>query len=187
MRFRTDVLSPLAAALVLCIIAFLPASQSQTKANAPQETEVVKSVLPAQVRLDQYLAERSVLVASRSSVRTAYSTKIMVIGKKYIGTPYCHGGSSPRCFDCSGFTKYVYGKYGLIIPRDANRQLKSMKRVKRSKAQIGDLVFFLTRGGYAYHVGIYVGNNKVLHSPKPGRKVRIERIWSRRVVFARQS
>jgi cell wall-associated NlpC family hydrolase len=105
------------------------------------------------------------------------------IGLQYLGSPYCKGGKGPKCFDCSGFTQYIYKKKGKEIPGTAGGQYRESKKISRGDAQVGDLVFFFSSGGYAYHVGIYAGNGKVLHSPKPGRAVKIEKIWTKRIEF----
>lgn len=123
-------------------------------------------------------------VANRTVQRLATSRNIVRTGNKYVGKPYCRGGDGPRCFDCSGFTQFVYAKNGIELPRIAKSQLSDMRRVSRKNARPGDLVFFLSKHGYVYHVGIYIGNGKVLHSPRPHSKVRKEKIWSSRVVFA---
>ena len=113
--------------------------------------------------------------------------KNAVLGSAHnlIGTPYCRGGSSPRCFDCSGFVQYVYKQHGINLPHTANGQRRAVRNIPKSEAVPGDIVFFVNSKGYAYHVGIYVGNGKVLHSPKHGQRVRIANIWSRNVRFGR--
>ena len=110
---------------------------------------------------------------------------ILGVAKKYIGAPYCRGGAGPQCFDCSGFVKYIYQKKGIELPRSAHDQYRVAHKISKAKAQPGDLVFFVTSKGYAYHVGIYVGNGKVLHSPKHGQDVRIVKIWTSKVRFAK--
>jgi len=110
---------------------------------------------------------------------------VLGAAEKYIGTPYCRGGQSPRCFDCSGFVKYVHAQKGIDLPRTSHQQYKATKKISRSEAVPGDLVFFHYRSGYVYHVGIYVGDGKVLHSPKRGQDVRISQIWTARVTFGR--
>lgn len=120
----------------------------------------------------------------RTNANEVQTKGAIAIGTRYIGTPYCHGGNSPTCFDCSGFTQYVYKKTGSLLPHSANGQYKAVKRISKAKAKPGDLVFFMSHGN-AYHVGIYVGNGKVLHSPKRGHKVRIERIWTSNVQYGR--
>lgn len=111
--------------------------------------------------------------------------EIFNIAERYLGTPYCHGGESPRCFDCSGFTQYVYSKEGIELDRTTDGQRDQAEVIPADEAIVGDLVFFSSRSGYVYHVGIYAGDGKVLHSPKPGRSVKIETIWSSNVTFGR--
>lgn len=128
--------------------------------------------------------------ANANEMQTKIETKVTVnsyvaIAKQYIGTPYCRGGQNPRCFDCSGFTKYVYNHQGIKLPSTAQGQYRIAKKITATKAKPGDLVFFVTKKGYAYHVGIYVGNGKVLHSPKRGHHVRIESIWTSNVRYGR--
>jgi cell wall-associated NlpC family hydrolase len=110
---------------------------------------------------------------------------VLGVAEKYIGTPYCRGGQSPRCFDCSGFVKYIHSQKGIDLPRSSHQQYKAAKKISRSEAIPGDLVFFHYRSGYVYHVGIYVGDGKVLHSPRRGQDVRIVDIWTGRVTFGR--
>ena len=110
--------------------------------------------------------------------------EFLTTAEKYMGVSYCKGGTSPRCFDCSGFTQFVYKQNGIEIPRVAEAQRRSATQIPKDEALPGDLVFFLS-GGYAYHVGIYVGDGKVLHSPKPGRRVHIETIWTSAVSYGR--
>ncbi|MFZ7130863.1 MAG: NlpC/P60 family protein [Eubacteriales bacterium] len=92
---------------------------------------------------------------------------IVATAKHYIGTPYRSGGSSPSGFDCSGFTSYVYKQYGINLPRTSGGQGGAGGYVSRSNLRPGDLVVF------SGHVGIYVGNNSFIHSPRPGKSVQI--------------
>lgn len=185
MRIKTLVLSPLTAVLAILIIVSLPVSQIQTSANAPQDIVTMQEKNQI-LTLDNYFKERekSSQRVSRNKIRVSFNQKIVSTGVNYLGTKYCHGGTSSRCFDCSGFTQYVYNKQGIQIPRVAQDQYNQSHKIKKSEAIKGDLVFFISRG-YVYHVGIYMGNNKVLHSPKPGRRVKIETIWTNNVKFGR--
>ena len=110
---------------------------------------------------------------------------VLGAAEKYLGTPYCRGGQSPRCFDCSGLVKYIHAQKGINLPRTADQQYRVAKKISKSEAVPGDLVFFKYKNGYVYHVGIYVGDGKVLHSPKRGQDVRIVKIWTARVAFGR--
>lgn len=112
------------------------------------------------------------------------SRKVMRTGYALRGTPYRWGGASPRGFDCSGFTMYVYRKTGVRMTHSATAQMRKSHKISKKSARRGDLVFF-RRGSRAYHVGIYAGNGRVLHSPRPGKTVRVDRIWTSKVTYGR--
>lgn len=91
------------------------------------------------------------------------------LSKKQLGTPYVYGGARPGGFDCSGFTSYVYGKNNIRLQRGADDQMQDGIIVPKDSLQVGDLVFFQTYGPWlASHVGIYVGNNQMLHAASQG-------------------
>lgn len=113
------------------------------------------------------------------------TNKIISVAKKYVGVPYVHGGTTPRGFDCSGYTKYVYAKaLHRNLPRTANSQYRKSHRVTKSQAKPGDLVFFI-RGGRAYHVGIYAGKGQIYDAPRSGKRISKRQIWKARVVFGK--
>ncbi len=78
-------------------------------------------------------------------------------------------------FDCSGFVKAMFEQtVGLALPRNAAQQAAATQTIDRAELRPGDLVFFNTMRRAFSHVGIYVGNGKFIHSPKPGAEVRVE-------------
>lgn len=95
---------------------------------------------------------------------------IMALADKQLGTRYVYGGSQPGGFDCSGFVYYVYGQHDYSLDRCADEQLQNGIIVAKEGMQIGDLVFFRESGTYdlTSHVGIYAGNNQVLHASRWG-------------------
>jgi len=92
-----------------------------------------------------------------------------------LGKPYRWGASGPGSFDCSGLTRYVYGKTGVSLPHSSRAQYGSGQHVSRAELQPGDLVFF-ARGGTISHVGIYVGGDNFIHAPQTGDVVKISSI-----------
>lgn len=99
------------------------------------------------------------------------SSDIVAAAKQYLGTRYVYGGSSPSGFDCSGFTMYIYGKFGYSLPHSATSQWQSGLGTKIwgiNALQAGDLVFFCdpsrSNGKACSHAGIYIGNGQFIHS-----------------------
>lgn len=82
-------------------------------------------------------------------------------GKKYIGVPYVYGGSTPNGFDCSGFLHYIYGKFGMTIPRTVETMWNASTSVSSPKK--GDFVFFATTTSGPSNVGLYLGDGTFLH------------------------
>jgi cell wall-associated NlpC family hydrolase len=111
---------------------------------------------------------------------------------EFLGVPYRRGGSDAlHGFDCSGFVRTVYEQtLGLVLPRNASAQAAATEKVDKADLQPGDLVFFNTMRHAFSHVGIYLGEGKFIHAPKPGEQVRIESLslayWAKRFNGARR-
>lgn len=98
--------------------------------------------------------------------------EILTYAKSLLGTPYCWGGDSPKTgFDCSGFVEYVFGHFGIQLPRESHDQATVGTPVSLSNLQPGDLLFFTDTDSYASlyanhvtHVGIYMGNGAMIES-----------------------
>ncbi len=108
-----------------------------------------------------------------------------------IGKKYTFGGTTPsKGFDCSGLIQWAYKKHGIKVPRVTEDQAKAGKKVASKKAKPGDIVVFRSKyTSSGYHTGIYIGNNKFVHSPKSGAKVRIESFnsyWKPKVASIRR-
>ena len=100
-------------------------------------------------------------------------TKILETAYTKLGSPYVWGATGPNSFDCSGFTSWVYRQHGISLSRTAQSQSQGGTAVERSDLQPGDLVFFGSSSGRITHVGIYVGDGKMVHSPQTGDVVKI--------------
>jgi cell wall-associated NlpC family hydrolase len=93
-----------------------------------------------------------------------------------IGTPYRSGGCNPNTgFDCSGFTTWVFNRYGINLPRSSREQYQVGKEVAKNSLRKGDLVFFRSRRGIN-HVGIYLENGQFIHSASNGKTVIISHL-----------
>lgn len=80
-----------------------------------------------------------------------------------LGTPYCYGGATDKCFDCSGFVVNVFKNAGIYLPRTAEEQFYYTKRINENELNPGDLVFFANKDKIS-HVGIFIGNNELIHA-----------------------
>jgi cell wall-associated NlpC family hydrolase len=110
------------------------------------------------------LPSNSALAATskrQTVVNTAY---------RYRGRPYVFGATGPRYFDCSGYVRYVFRQHGIYLPRTAAAQSRVGTTISKRNLVAGDLVFFKNtyKRGIS-HVGIYVGNNRIIHAfPRRG-------------------
>ncbi|MFJ3233358.1 NlpC/P60 family protein [Streptomyces sp. NPDC086787] len=100
---------------------------------------------------------------SRAAAAVAYAYR-------KLGSPYVWGATGPDAFDCSGLAQAAYRSAGLSLPRTTYAQINAGRRVSRSELRPGDLVFFYS--GIS-HVGIYVGNGRMIHAPNPSAPVRL--------------
>jgi cell wall-associated NlpC family hydrolase len=149
--------------------------------------------------LDRFLSDKGLLsnpaqvapaAASQSPVNKGSELVVAAMGS--LGVPYRRGGNTFESgYDCSGFVRALYEQTaGLMLPRQAAQQAAATQQIERADLQPGDLVFFNTMNREFSHVGIYVGDYKFIHSPKPGAAVRIEDLrvnyWNRRFDGARR-
>lgn len=131
---------------------------------------------------------------SNTSESTSTAKKVQEVinvAKSKLGCPYVWGAEGPNSFDCSGLTSYAFKKgAGITIPRTSKTQATAGYAVSRSNLKPGDLVFFNTSGSGISHVGLYIGNDEMIHSPKPGDVVKVVKItsnyYSTRYVTARR-
>ena len=98
----------------------------------------------------------TVLEQLEQNSRSSIVDQVINYAYRFRGTPYRYGASSPRGFDCSGFTSYVFKRFGIDLDRSSRGQISDGVRIKKSELQPGDLVFFQGRSGRGGvgHVGI---------------------------------
>ena len=124
--------------------------------------------------------------ASSSPGATATESAVLAEAEKYLGVPYLWGGTDPtKGLDCSGFTKLVYDNLGIDLPRTSSQQATSGRAVASlADARPGDLVFFdnsSDRPGID-HVGLYLGNGKMMAAPQAGESVKVQDVGTPTVI-----
>lgn len=114
--------------------------------------------------------------ASRAG-SASFARRTISLALQYEGVPYVFGGTTPNGFDCSGFTRYVFARAGMSLPRTADAQYEIGTPVSLSRLQPGDLVFFTTYEAGASHVGIYLGDGEFV-SATSSRGVAVASLYS---------
>ena len=115
---------------------------------------------------------------SSAQTNSKKAQAVINVAKSKLGCKYVWGAEGPNTFDCSGLTMYAYKNgAGINIPRVSRDQARAGRYVAKSELQPGDLVFFDGNYGSSInHVGIYIGNNQMIHAPKPGDVVKVSNI-----------
>lgn len=154
-------------------------------------------VLAGQVNQPQVLVNKSITkinairkaapkyTPSRGAT-TVSENAIIAYASNFLGTPYLWGGTSPSTgFDCSGFTQYVYGHFGISIGRTTFDQIKDGVQVSRDNLKPGDLVFFGSANN-PHHMGIYLGDNNYIHAPRTGDVIKVSAMTRRDYLTGRR-
>jgi len=181
--------------LILCGLVFLTTAALAVPVEDDLDRLIKERGLVTQMtdQLTQQISNQ--LGGPLQSARNAFGGKaseLVMQAMGLLGVPYKRGGTSEeKGFDCSGFVRYMYEKsVGLVLPRRAEEQAKVTEEISRSELKPGDLVFFNTLKRTFSHVGIYVGDGKFIHAPRPGKAVRVddmrEAYWQQRFNGARR-
>jgi cell wall-associated NlpC family hydrolase len=182
----------------LIISLLLACAGAQAMPGAPAEEDASGIFMADQrvlTRLEQVstrLEQVGTKLEQVGSTVTDRASDLVVTSMGFLGVPYKRGGTTAESgFDCSGLVRAIYqNTIGLVLPRRANEQAAATEKIDKKDLQPGDLVFFNTMKRAFSHVGIYVGEGKFIHSPKPGAKVRVEDMgqnyWQRRFDGARR-
>jgi len=176
------------AALVWALASAMPSSAEPQREVAPSADRAAGSEVGLHPRVRQVDAaamtvRKKVLTQARSEALSAsLRAEVLRVAKNQLGDPYRAGSAGPNAFDCGGFTQFVFRRaLGMDIARSSRGQYQQVERIKKKDARPGDLVFFFEGG--AHHVGIYLGNGKMIDAPNPGEAVSVNPIsgswWGR--------
>ena len=163
------------------------------------------AVAPSEDPVARFLSDKGLIPSTRPvaelaqqvrNTATDLASELVLSAMNFLGVPYRRGGTTEETgFDCSGFTRHVFeNSVGLILPRRASEQARSPQLIpvqQQAELKPGDLVFFNTLRQTFSHVGIYIGDNKFIHSPRAGGSVRVEDMrqayWQQRYNGARRA
>ena len=123
---------------------------------------------------DEETSNSSSTSTSTSSSSSSKADKVISKAKSKLGCKYVWGAQGPNTFDCSGLMVYCFkNELGINLPRTSKEQSNYGTKVNKSNLQPGDLVFFNTSGKGVSHVGLYIGDGNMIHSPRSGDVVKI--------------
>jgi peptidoglycan DL-endopeptidase CwlO len=163
------------------VVAEQAAKRDQIKSQLAERQQLLSSIKDQIAKMQAAERAQQQRLANQAETRLSdessgggnpaghYGGGVVGIAMQYLGVPYVWGGASPSGFDCSGFTMYVYSQVGVSLPHNAAMQYSYGSAVSRENLQPGDLVFFNGLG----HVGLYIGNNQMIHAPHTGDVVKI--------------
>ncbi len=142
------------------------AVESTVKGSTAAKPKVTGSTAAKQ-RLKPVIKPVRKQPSSRESSNLTGIDKVLKIAFSFKGVPYRYGGQSPKGFDCSGFTSYVFkAGAGISLPRSSQGQAKIGTAVSKDNLAPGDLVYFHTYRKGVSHVGVYVGNGNFIHASR---------------------
>jgi len=190
-------LAGLAAALVLCVAAAPALASPDDGADLVLQLLAERALLAQPSTVSATTPANDVASPPEASLLRQMhdrASALTVAAMDLLGARYRRGGTSTETgFDCSGFTRHVFEtSLGLVLPRRADEQAMAagLVAVRREDLRPGDLVFFNTLKRTFSHVGIYLGDNRFIHSPRPGKNVRTEDMsfayWAKRFTGARR-
>jgi len=145
-------------------------------------------------RLAAALLTATALVGTGVDAATATPAEATTLGQsavneasRHLGQPYVYGAVGPTRFDCSGFTLYVFSRFGRRLPHSSAQQYNAagVHHVAKANRLPGDLIFMKSSYGSITHVGIYAGGNRWWVAPKSGDHVKLQTLYSTNYVVAR--
>ncbi|SDI00811.1 Cell wall-associated hydrolase, NlpC family [Nonomuraea jiangxiensis] len=156
------------------LILHAPTAQAKTTSDSARTSTAATAATAATSSKATAARQRAAKVARQK----AMARKAVAVAKHQVGVPYRYGGTGSGGFDCSGLVQFAWRKAGVKLPRVTSSQFaRTRTKVSWRHLKPGDLMFFSGLG----HVGMYVGKGKMVHSPRTGERVRIDKLggWRR--------
>lgn len=168
----------LAFAALLVLFFALIGSMRLRDVSKPRSAEIIRQGASEQLKEggETGKAGKAVKGGSKEDDEGSRIRRLRDVLIEQLGKPYAYATEGPDSFDCSGLVRYVYGQIGIELPRVAKDQAEAGKVVDQSSLRFGDILFFSEHSGDITHTGIYTGHGYMVHAPKPGDVVKLERI-----------
>ncbi len=163
--------------LLICVVLMLSSCQSAIRfssaaKSAGGSSEVASSSLNSKSRANSSVSSSTSSRPHSAAPLTAKQARILESAERWLGTPYRYGSTTRQGTDCSGFVMRIYEENGLAVPRSTKDQFLSGVPVEEQELSVGDLLFFNTSGTGVSHVGIYAGDNTLIHASSKNGVVR---------------
>jgi peptidoglycan endopeptidase LytE len=141
-------------------------------ASARQNPKTAFLVNPNQATLTAAVSQQGDKDKASDNKTQSTPYRLVEAGFRLIGVKYRFSGLSEKSgLDCSGLVKILFAKFNIELPRSSREQYKEGEKIDRDKLEYGDLLFFSKGGNFPTHVGIYVGEQKLLHAGLKSKKV----------------
>ncbi|WP_422753947.1 C40 family peptidase [Micromonospora sp. WMMD708] len=152
--------------------ALIAAEVKQEKDLAAKKTQINAEIKRLQAAMPKTTVKVNGCPTINGVVSSAARTAIATACAQ-VGDPYVWGATGPNSFDCSGLTQFAYKAAGISLTHFTGAQWNEGKAIPRSEARPGDLVFFFSD---LHHVGLYLGNDMMVHAPRTGKPVQVTSI-----------
>jgi cell wall-associated NlpC family hydrolase len=176
--------APAQAAGPTSAITFQPVAASKAKVVTPAKKKAPRAKVVKHKVVKHKVTKKVTKKVTRkvtkktAAPKLAFGTRVIRVASAYRGTPYQYGATGPSRFDCSGFTRYIFAKFGISLPHSSSAQYSEVRHIANKDKRIGDLVFFHSGSGHVYHVGIYAGGDQIWAATHTGDFVRLEGMWN---------
>ena len=134
-------------------------SEAKKTVNEKKEKKLSEKKAAESKETTKQIPSPPINIEDLSEARAA----VLQEAERWLGTPYCWGGETRQCTDCSGFTQNVFTAAGVYLPRTAQEQFDLSDRINDLDCLPGDIVFFRS-GNNINHVGIYIGDGFFIHA-----------------------